>query len=82
MIDIMIGLGLPMLSIALGMFFHSSQIEKIVTHLVAYVVQAQRYQILGDFGCHIPIVNTSLGVVLVPALKLSISLVSGVYGCE
>ena len=42
----------------------------------------QRYDIFEDFGCRIPLLNTSLGIVLIPAWKLVISLISGVYGCK
>ena len=82
MIDVMIGLGIPILNITLGMFFHSLHIQEFVTHFVAYVVQIQRYEILGDFGCRIPLINTSLGVLLDPAVRLFISLIGGIYGCK
>ena len=50
--------------------------------LVAYIVQTQRYAILGDIGCYIPIIPTALAVVFVPGWKLLIGIIGGIYACK
>jgi len=51
----------------------------ILNITLAYIVQTQRYAILGDIGCYIPIIQTALAVAFVPAWKLFIGVIGGIY---
>jgi hypothetical protein len=70
---IMIGIRLPILDILLGI---------IVTPLIVYVVQLNRYTIFEDLGCRLPLFKTALVIVLIPGWRLAISLISGIHGVK
>jgi len=77
-IDLLIGLGLPIIDVILGMLF-SKMRRKVLTVLAVYVVQNRRYDIYEDIGCYPAVINTALSLVLISVGPIAIGLITSIY---
>ena len=79
--DIVIGLGIPLVEIALGEFWELLLCLRPLTNknTLEYIVAGHRFNIFEDIGCFPEVVNVWLAYVLVACWPIAIGLVSAVY---
>ncbi|KDR72046.1 hypothetical protein GALMADRAFT_74260 [Galerina marginata CBS 339.88] len=79
MIDLALGLGLPLLEIILGMVHPLQKKEFLLTDRVASVTQSNRYDIYEDIGCTEAIFNTPVAIIVLGIPPILIGLVTARY---
>ena len=84
-IDLVIGIGLPIIVMVLCMssLFSLSSFSSSIHLFIysAYLVQNGRFMIAEDFGCSVPILTTWLSLLIINIPPLLLELIAGVYGC-
>jgi len=80
MVDLAIGLGLPLLEMVLRKLVSSFAMNCIdISHHTEYIDQGHRFNIYEDVGCYPFTYNTPVGYALVVVPPVAIGVVSGVY---
>ena len=81
MIDLSIGLGIPLVQMPLRKYSYSGVPISAKSH-IEYVVQGNRFDIYEDVGCYHVTYPTWVAWVVVYSWPLIISFVAFIYGCE
>ena len=81
MVDLAIGIGLPVLEGILRMYTLSCFACRLLTSRIEYIPQGHRYDIYEDVGCFPWIYNTPMAFVFVYSWPLVICIISAVYCC-
>lgn len=78
MVDLAIGLGIPILEMVLRMFYDKAR-ETYLTKCPEYITQGHRFDIYEDIGCYPFTYGTWAAVFIVSLAPIAIGLVSAVY---
>ena len=81
-IDLVIGIGLPIIVMVLCPSSNSS-LYKSLAHPIfsAFLVQTHRFMIAEDYGCSMPILTTWVTLVFISIPPILLEIIAGVYGC-
>ena len=82
-IDLVIGIGLPIIAMALCLSFN------LFLHLVglsifsdsAFLTQTSRFEIVEDYGCNTSITSTWIALVIIAIPPILLEFIAGIYGC-
>ena len=82
-IDLVIGIGLPITAIALSL---SSNLSLYLVGLSifsdsAFVTQTSRFQIVEDYGCNTSVLPSWITLVLMSTPSILLEFIAGIYGC-
>ena len=82
-IDLAIGIGLPIMIMILCPFFSITfQVMSLwLIHITAFFAQGSRFSIVEDYGCSPAILRTWVAVVIINAPPVLLELIASVYGC-